>query len=68
MGEIRRRAVYEVGTSYGTAATIRGDSPLNFRLSDQKINAVAPQKRAVSIAEKTILCYNKSIGTQSRQK
>ena len=33
MGEIRRPSVYEVGINYDTAATIRGDSPLNFRLS-----------------------------------
>ena len=35
MGEIRRPSVYEVGINYDTAATIRGDSPLNFRLSFQ---------------------------------
>ncbi|MBQ2987910.1 MAG: hypothetical protein IJD59_02270, partial [Clostridia bacterium] len=40
LGEIRRPSVYEVGINYSTAATIRGDSPLNFRLSYQKSNAV----------------------------
>ena len=42
LGETRRRAIYQAGTNHDTAATIRGDSPLNFRLSYQKINAVAP--------------------------
>ncbi|MBQ2987763.1 MAG: hypothetical protein IJD59_01520 [Clostridia bacterium] len=49
MGEIRRRAVYEVVINYDTAATIRGDSPLNFRLSHSKVSADALKKSRIFI-------------------